>query len=323
MKVLQAGLLLVLAASIGIRLWGLMPEEQTEVFTVYGNVIDGASGEPLVGVRVLVVDSNTVCMTGESGSYRVSCKIGTHDLKFLMEGYENLDEPVTVKEEDMTVNVVLKPLGLPPQPPSSQTAIITGKVTNAKTGNPVVGATVGTENRRAITGSDGVYSLNVALGTYNLAVSVKGYEMKTVSVNVSEKKTYSVDIPLSAVPDMKVTASPDLIFTREPNRESTIAAVVVKEDGTPAVGVEVSFTIRVDSFVMGKLDAQTAVTDEKGVAKVVWTCKGENSVEDLNVINAMRLSYWTRITASCTVEGRSISDTTALVIQKEACHRSC
>ena len=89
---------------------------------------------------------------------------------------------------------------LPPPPPPPGPATITGKVTDAKTGLPIVGATVTLDGLKYITGPEGTYSFSVKVGKYTVAVSMAGYEPKTASVDASEEKTYMVNVPLSLIP---------------------------------------------------------------------------------------------------------------------------
>lgn len=233
--------LLVLAATIGIKVRGL-PPDKTGFLAVNGIIVDGMNGEALVGVKVLVVDRDYLTSTGENGMYEITCEPGKHTLRFLMEGYRNHDEYITVNSGNLTVNVALRP------------------------------------------------------------------------------------VELELLPSMKIAASPITIFSRENNRESTITVVVKNSDGTPVVGVRVAFkcTSTCPGYVIvGRFDCQTAVTDQNGVAKVEWTCKGEEAVERLNAWNAMRFFYFVYVSASCSVDGRSIGDMVSIVVQKESCHYYC
>jgi CHASE1-domain containing sensor protein len=81
--------------------------------------------------------------------------------------------------------------------PAQGKALFIGKVTNIDTGAAVVGVTVATNGYHATTGSGGTYSMEVALGTYNLTASSNGYEGKTKTINASEEKTYTVDFALT------------------------------------------------------------------------------------------------------------------------------
>jgi len=90
---------------------------------------------------------------------------------------------------------------LPPPPPPPGPATITGKVTDAKTGAPIAGATVNLDGLTYITGPDGTYSFSVKVGSYTITVSMTGkYEAKTASVSAKEEKKYTVDVTLTPIP---------------------------------------------------------------------------------------------------------------------------
>jgi len=86
----------------------------------------------------------------------------------------------------------------PPPPPGPAT--ITGKVTDEKTGKPIVGATVTLDGLKYITGPEGAYSFSVKVGKYTVSVSMTGYETKTASVDAKEEKTYTVNVALPLIP---------------------------------------------------------------------------------------------------------------------------
>ncbi len=86
------------------------------------------------------------------------------------------------------------------RPPPPGPATITGKVTDARTGSAIAGATVTLDGLKYTTGSDGVYSFSVKVGKYNVMANMTGYEAKTASVEASEEKTYTVNVPLSPPP---------------------------------------------------------------------------------------------------------------------------
>jgi len=79
-------------------------------------------------------------------------------------------------------------------------ATVTGKVTDAKTGGPVAGASVKCDGYSATTGPDGTYSLSVKVGSYTVTVSMTGYETRTASVSATESKTYTVSISMPSLP---------------------------------------------------------------------------------------------------------------------------
>lgn len=93
-----------------------------------------------------------------------------------------------------------------PKPPTLAT--IAGKITDVKTGNPLAGATVTIDGKKATTTSDGAYSLSLNIGSYKLSVSMKDYRMENRTVDAREEKTYTVNIaltPTTPPPPSKIT----------------------------------------------------------------------------------------------------------------------
>ncbi len=79
-------------------------------------------------------------------------------------------------------------------PPAEGIPQITGTVTDKDSGLPVEGAKVTADGFETFTDSSGVYSINVTdLDTYTIEVTKKGYIPGTKTVDVTKKKTYTVD----------------------------------------------------------------------------------------------------------------------------------
>jgi peptide/nickel transport system substrate-binding protein len=79
-------------------------------------------------------------------------------------------------------------------------ATISGNVTDAQTGKPISGATVTAGAYSTTTGTNGSYLLQVATGTYSLAVIMAGYVSNVTSVNAAVKgTTYTINIALAPV----------------------------------------------------------------------------------------------------------------------------
>ncbi len=80
--------------------------------------------------------------------------------------------------------------------------VIAGRVTDKKTGAPIVNATVAANGFRTTTREDGYYSLNAEAGLgmyYTITVSAKGYEEKSEMLAEVEYvgKTYTVNFELT------------------------------------------------------------------------------------------------------------------------------
>lgn len=80
-------------------------------------------------------------------------------------------------------------------------AYIKGNVTDENTGNPISGASVIAGSYTTTTATNGSYTLEVATGTYSIAVVMDGYETGTATVDASVGgTTYTSDIALTPVP---------------------------------------------------------------------------------------------------------------------------
>ena len=89
---------------------------------------------------------------------------------------------------------------------------ISGTITDAKDGSPLIGATVLVQetNNGAVADIDGSYMVSLKDGTYNLSVSYAGYATQTMEVTVSGGQTVTQDFVLAAgvgLDEVLVTAS--------------------------------------------------------------------------------------------------------------------
>ena len=91
----------------------------------------------------------------------------------------------------------------------AQTRLISGTITDARTGNPLPSVTIKVKgkNIQAISGADGSFSLNVPAGETSLEVSSIGYAAKTVTLNAgSGSVSVSMDPVSSDLGEVVVTA---------------------------------------------------------------------------------------------------------------------
>ncbi|MGH9188196.1 MAG: carboxypeptidase regulatory-like domain-containing protein, partial [Acidimicrobiales bacterium] len=87
----------------------------------------------------------------------------------------------------------------------------TGTVTDSTTGDPIAGAGVlvegGAVPRQTTTDENGVYTINLSAGDYDVTVSAYGYETATQSVTVLAGETTTLDFALEPLPRTVVSGT--------------------------------------------------------------------------------------------------------------------
>ncbi|NUE03957.1 right-handed parallel beta-helix repeat-containing protein [Halorubraceae archaeon YAN] len=203
--------------------------ELRETPVLSGTVTDAETDEPIEGVeiesRFFASDPLYTATTDEDGVYSINIPVDGNmipTVEFSAEGYATslLDGSETDLTESTVIDIELDPTGT-----------VTGSVTN-ETGAPISGISVTASTNDEWAGStmtdeNGVYSFDVAYGTYGLAFEQQpigsDYQSKTVSdVVVTSGETTTIDAELEPVPDL-----------------GTIAGVVTNETGDQIEGVEV------------------------------------------------------------------------------------
>ncbi len=174
---------------------------------IAGFVIDAGTLQPIVGARVVVVETSSQAVaasmepaaslettTDANGYFELSGVPSGATIKITKQGYSTLTQTVTGSGD-----VDLGRIELPPAPISG-TGNIEGRVTYG--GQPAVGATVQAGGRTAVTRSDGSYKLfNVPAGTRTVtARSADGEASGSVTVTVPVDSTVTANIQLSIQP---------------------------------------------------------------------------------------------------------------------------
>lgn len=285
----------------------------TNKFLVKGTVVEEKTREPLVGVMISLKNStgeSIETVTRSDGFYDLRCKPGVYTLTASFEGYRTYVKQVTVEKADLEADVPM--LLLPVVPPQQSNATtFTGRVTDAKTGLPLGRVNVKLGTHSATTGTDGVYSVNADVGKYTLNVSLWGYKTEAIPVEASEKKAYFIDVSITPIPTIKVTADPSSLNTAS-GRMSTIKITVEKTDQTPASGVTIRFTNMTEDMP-AKFDSQTVVTDAFGTATTKWTAL----VEPIGIDEHTWVCI---ITASANVEGWQVEGMTYVTVIQPCAH---
>jgi len=167
-----------------------------------------SEGNPLAGVKVQIIGSQSSKLTNASGFYRLSyLQPGNYNIVFSKQGYHNdTAENVTVVADDTTiVDMVLNPI---------QQYTVSGTITASDTNLPLEGVNVkleGYENYVATTDANGYYEFANVYGeglTYVLTAQKTGYQDAVLNITV-ENGNVTQNIILNEIPypPKRVTAA--------------------------------------------------------------------------------------------------------------------
>jgi thermitase len=201
---------------------------------ITGQVTDTEDGSAIFEAQVTV--GITTVPTDAAGTYAIDgVTPGTYQIIASKEGYQTssltvdvLSGTIAVADFSLTREVV----------PGS----ITGSVTDAQDGSPMVGATVADGTRTATTDAAGKYTIaDVAPGSYEITASKAGYESITSSVTVTSATTSEMNFSLNQEPPITNTMWVDSIRFVEKGKNLFVEVVVVTADGGLS-GAEVSLS---------------------------------------------------------------------------------
>ena len=158
--------------------------------SITGSVTDAKDGSAIWGAQVS--DGIRTALTDAAGMYTINdVPPGSHQVLASKEGYQTSSLTVTVLSgttaiADFSLNEVIVP------------GSVTGSVTNAEDGSPIVGATVSDGTRTATTDTSGIYTVaNVPPGGYEVTASKEGYENVTSTVTVVSGGTAVMNFSLN------------------------------------------------------------------------------------------------------------------------------
>ena len=109
-----------------------------------------------------------------------------------------------------------------------QNATLRGKVTDALNGEPLLGAAVKTSATGAITDAEGIFSLSLASGNYEIVISYTGYTQKTIAVRLAAGETRDLDVKLDNADNLLQTATVTSGKFEKPLGEVTVSMDVIK-----------------------------------------------------------------------------------------------
>jgi uncharacterized membrane protein len=165
---------------------------------------------------------------------------GTYQVTASKVGYQTSSSVVNVLSEtaavaDFSLDQVVVP------------GSVTGSVTDAQDGSPMVGATVTDGTRTATTDAAGKYTIaDVAPGSYEITASKEGYESITSSVNVVSGATSEMNLSLNQKAPETDAMWVDSISFVEKGKNLFIEVIVVTASGGLA-GAEVGLSLECDN----------------------------------------------------------------------------
>jgi len=170
------------------------PPPPTFLATITGKVTDEQMGEPISDAQVdLDGYQNT---TDANGVYAFTVPLGLYNMTISKVGYETkviLNINTTI-EGTYTVNVALSPVSTP-------FATIKGTVIDEQIGNPIANAQVACNGYQNTTAQNGVFTLNLPIGSYNITISKEGYFNQSFILDCPTEGTYQIGtITLWSIP---------------------------------------------------------------------------------------------------------------------------
>lgn len=153
--------------------------------------------------------------------------------------------------------------------PAPTTGSLSGKASDATTGNPITGATVTCAGKSATTDASGTYSiLDIPQGSYTATASKTGYEASSLNITIGAGQNSAADFALAPVPPTPPPDKPmwaeSITFTMKGSNLDI--AVRVTGDSGVVSGATVNLQVSRDGATIGNY---TATTDSTGKATVM------------------------------------------------------
>ncbi len=212
---------------------------------VKGTVIDSSTGQAISGAIISLVTGTypaKTTTTDATGAFSVnSLSPGNYTLTITATAHAIQTYTITIVA-GTTTNI--GSVGLSPALTSTT---VSGRVTDAITGNPIMGADVMImeTNMSTTTNETGSYTLSgIPMLEFNLKASTTGYDSLMFIMSVSTHGTYTVDFPLNAshVSDLAIVS----LSTNQPNYSAyapVSIAVNVQNNGSALVSGTASVSI--------------------------------------------------------------------------------
>jgi iron complex outermembrane receptor protein len=113
---------------------------------------------------------------------------------------------------------------------TAQQALLTGRVTDAKTGEPLIAATISLQGQGTVTNFDGFYELEADAGKHLLKASYVGYKTYETEVNLPEGGTIELNMALDPRATVLETATVTSGKFEKPLSKVTVSLEVLQPD---------------------------------------------------------------------------------------------
>ena len=223
---------------------------------ITGQVTDAKDGSAISGAQVS--DGIRTALTDAAGMYTIdNVPPGSYQVVASKEGYETSSLTVNVFSGSTAVaNFSLSEIIVP--------ASITGSVTDAKDGSPIVGATVTDGTRTATTDASGKYTIaDVPPDTYEVTASKEGYVSVISTVPVVSDGTAVMDFSLNQKSPATNTMWVDSMRFIKNGKNLFIEVKVVTASGV-LPGAKVGLRLECSN---GKVWSFSGTTDTAGLVK--------------------------------------------------------
>jgi len=170
---------------------------QPKIYSIVSGTVTDADTKAPIKAIVKSVGDTTIqpTMSDENGHYKLRLPAGPHSLTFSAEGYKEMTKSIEVKDSlGIALDIALEPI--------VSYGIITGKVFNSATGEPLSGKITFPQTSLPpveVDPATGVYSAKLPVGNYTMELEIPGYYKQTEAVVVSKNQTTQKDLALKPV----------------------------------------------------------------------------------------------------------------------------
>jgi thermitase len=274
--------------------------------SIVGSVTSAKDGSPVVAATV--TDGTTTTTTDGTGKYTIAnVAPDTYQVVAGKEGCHSSSLTVTVLAGTTAVaNFSLNEVIVP--------GSITGTVTSAQDGSPVVGATVTDGARVATTDATGEYTIaSVPPGTYQVTAGKSGYHSSSLAVTVLSGGTAVANFPLSEViVPGSVTGS-----VRDAEDASVIVGAIVT-DGTRTTTTDATGKYTIANVPPGTYQVTASKSGYHSSSLTVSVLSGNTAVANFSlnevIVPGSITGAVTSAKDSSPIAGATVSDGTRTVL---------